>query len=107
MVCRRKIGWRKNARRVIIFTTDQSFHIANDGKLGGIVTPNDGQCHLNASGFYTHSTKQDYPSIGHINYLARKHNVHVIWAVTEDKYSLYKRLTGTCLPSYILPLRKE
>ena len=34
----------------------------------------------------------DYPSIGQVNYLARKHNVHVIWAVTEDKFRLYKEL---------------
>ena len=34
----------------------------------------------------------DYPSIGQVNYLARKHNVHVIWAVTEDKFGLYKEL---------------
>ena len=27
-----------------------------------------------------------------MNYLARKHNVHVIWAVTEDKFRLYKEL---------------
>ena len=34
----------------------------------------------------------DYPSIGQVNYLARKHNVHVIWAVTEDKFGLYREL---------------
>ena len=34
----------------------------------------------------------DYPSIGQVNYLARKHNVHVIWAVTEDKFRLYSEL---------------
>ena len=28
-----------------------------------------------------------------MNYLARKHNVHVIWAVTEDKFRLYSELS--------------
>ena len=51
MVCEEDIGWRDQSRKVIIYTTDQSFHIAMDGKLGGIVTPNDGKCHLNPSGY--------------------------------------------------------
>ena len=36
----------------------QSFHMAGDGKLGGLVDPNDGLCHLNSSGFYEWSTVQ-------------------------------------------------
>lgn len=93
MVCHKKVGWRKNSRRVIIFTTDQSFHVAMDGKLGGLVQPNDGKCHLNETGFYTYSTKQDYPSVGHINYLAKKHSVNIIWAVTKEKIGLYNNLS--------------
>ena len=92
MVCGKKIGWREGVRRVVIFTTDQSFHIAMDGKLGGIVEPNDGRCHLNQNGFYTHSKLQDYPSIGHINSVSQEMKVNVIWAVTEKKYHLYRGL---------------
>ena len=32
--------------------------MAGDGKLGGLVDPNDGLCHLNSSGFYDWSTVQ-------------------------------------------------
>ena len=32
--------------------------MAGDGKLGGLVDPNDGLCHLNSSGFYEWSTIQ-------------------------------------------------
>lgn len=39
------IGWR-NVTRLLVFSTDAGFHFAGDGKLGGIVLPNDGQCHL-------------------------------------------------------------
>ena len=40
-------------------------HIAGDGKLGGIFTPNDGECHTEAGypGYYTKSHDMDYPSI--------------------------------------------
>lgn len=92
IVCDDEIGWRKDARKVIIFTTDQSFHIAMDGKLGGLVAPNDGMCHLNASGFYTYSKVQDYPSIGHINHLVKEKSISVIWAVTSEKVNLYEGL---------------
>jgi hypothetical protein len=39
-----------------------------DGKLGGIVTPNDGSCHMDEKGVYTHSSIQDYPSVSQINH---------------------------------------
>lgn len=32
--------------RLLVFSTDAGFHFAGDGKLGGIVLPNDGRCHL-------------------------------------------------------------
>lgn len=39
------IGWR-NVTRLLVYATDDGFHFAGDGRLGGILTPNDGQCHL-------------------------------------------------------------
>uniref|UniRef100_A0A915ESX8 Integrin beta n=1 Tax=Ditylenchus dipsaci TaxID=166011 RepID=A0A915ESX8_9BILA len=45
------------------FSTDAGFHYAGDGRLAGITTPNDGQCHLDTDGYYDKSTEQDYPSI--------------------------------------------
>jgi integrin beta 1 len=71
IVCRDEIGWREKARKLLLFSTDASFHYAGDGKLGGIVKPNDGYCHLDKSGMYTHSTLQDYPSISQINLKVR------------------------------------
>uniref|UniRef100_A0AAQ4QIV3 Integrin beta n=1 Tax=Gasterosteus aculeatus aculeatus TaxID=481459 RepID=A0AAQ4QIV3_GASAC len=44
-VCGDHIGWR-NVTRLLVFSTDAGFHFAGDGKLGGIVLPNDGKCHL-------------------------------------------------------------
>ncbi len=92
-MCGERIGWRENTRRVIIFTTDQSFHVACDGKLGGLVEPNDGRCHLDEKGFFSKSTVMDYPSIGQVNALAQKHRASIIWAVTSDQFELYNSLT--------------
>lgn len=85
IVCE-QIGWRERARKLLVFSTDAGFHYAGDGKvwlfiksiyyalckqtfyfqLGGIIKPNDGQCHLDFGGTYTHSTLQDYPSISQV-----------------------------------------
>ncbi|XP_047349919.1 integrin beta-PS-like isoform X2 [Vespa velutina] len=63
IVCTNEIGWREKARHLLVLSTDASYHIAGDGKLAGIVEPNDCQCHLDEEGYYSYSSLQDYPSI--------------------------------------------
>ncbi|XP_070565216.1 integrin beta-1-A-like isoform X2 [Ptychodera flava] len=94
-VCHQQIGWRESARHLIIYTTDAAFHYAGDGKLGGIVRPNDGECYLNTStGEYYKSTELDYPSISQLNYQMQKHNVIPVFAVTGDNIKIYEELTN-------------
>lgn len=38
---------------MLVFASDDVPHIALDGKLGGLVQPHDGQCHLNEANEYT------------------------------------------------------
>eukprot|EP00096_Caligus_rogercresseyi_P012190 TRINITY_DN5033_c0_g1_i1.p1 TRINITY_DN5033_c0_g1~~TRINITY_DN5033_c0_g1_i1.p1 ORF type:complete len:836 (+),score=305.25 TRINITY_DN5033_c0_g1_i1:51-2558(+) len=92
IVCKKDIGWRDKARRMLVFSTDAGFHYAGDGKLGGIVRPNDGECHLNEKGDYTHSSEQDYPSVSQINHKVKENSVNIIFAVTEEQYSVYDLL---------------
>jgi protocadherin alpha len=33
VVCSEEIGWRRDARRLLIFSTDSGFHMAGDGKV--------------------------------------------------------------------------
>ena len=76
MACKARIGWRDNSRKIIFLATVGDYHTALDGKLVGILDPNDGQCHLNGGmgqpGYYEKSEIQDYPSVSQINYLAQK-----------------------------------
>ncbi|KAG9340268.1 hypothetical protein JZ751_021711, partial [Albula glossodonta] len=53
-VCQKEIGWGK-VTRILVYTSDDIFHTAGDGKLAGIYHPNDGQCHLNSEGIYDKS----------------------------------------------------
>uniref|UniRef100_H3CRB1 Integrin beta n=1 Tax=Tetraodon nigroviridis TaxID=99883 RepID=H3CRB1_TETNG len=89
-VCENEIGWR-DVTRLLVFSTDAGFHFAGDGKLGGIVLPNDGKCHLE-NNMYTMSHYYDYPSIAHLVQKLSDHNIQTIFAVTEEFQPVYKEL---------------
>ena len=93
VVCKNEIGWRDKARRLLVFSTDAGFHYAGDGKLGGIVIPNDGKCHMEDN-MYTHSTLLDYPSVSQINKVVRENSVNLIFAVTESELNIYQQLSA-------------
>ncbi|XP_014209890.1 integrin beta-PS-like [Copidosoma floridanum] len=105
MVCD-EIGWRKEARKLLLFSTDASFHYAGDGRLGGIVEPNDGKCHMK-NNMYTHSTILDYPSISHINVKAKEKAINIIWAVTADYISIYEKLAENVQSSHASVLKAD
>lgn len=90
-VCDDVIGWRDVSRRMMVFSTDAGFHYAGDGKLGGIVRPNDGNCHMR-NNIYTESSNQDYPSVSQITAKLKEKSVSIIFAVTKDQFPVYKKL---------------
>lgn len=92
VVCKNHIGWRDGARRLLVFSTDAGFHYAGDGKLGGVIKPNDGECHMQDN-MYTHSTIQDYPSVAQINWKVKESSINMIFAVTAQQEHVYKRLS--------------
>lgn len=57
-----EIGWRKEAYHLLVFATDDVPHLALDGRLGGLVEPHDGQCHLNDRSEYSASTEMVRPA---------------------------------------------
>ncbi|ERL93211.1 hypothetical protein D910_10507, partial [Dendroctonus ponderosae] len=107
VVCRNQIGWREKARRLLVFSTDASFHYAGDGKLGGIVKPNDGSCHLSREGYYSESSYQDYPSIEQINLAVKKNAINVIFAVTGNTIGVYEQLAKHIEGASVAKLEKD
>ncbi|XP_009997642.1 PREDICTED: integrin beta-3 [Chaetura pelagica] len=89
-VCQEKIGWRNDASHLLVFTTDAKTHIALDGRLAGIVQPNDAQCHIDEDNFYSASTTLDYPSLGLMTEKLSQKNINLIFAVTETVVGLYQ-----------------
>ncbi|GAB6025583.1 hypothetical protein CHUAL_011311 [Chamberlinius hualienensis] len=107
IVCNKEIGWRNVSRKILLVATDAGFHFAGDGKLGGIVTPNDEKCHLDSKGLYTESTNMDYPSISQIKVNAIKNHVHIIFAVTTETLHIYDELQKLIEGSYAGKLAKD
>ncbi|XP_063706360.1 integrin beta-PS-like [Culicoides brevitarsis] len=100
IVCHEEIGWRKQARRLIVFSTDADSHIAGDGKLGGIVMPNSGECKMQ-NHFHTHALIEDYPSVAHINAKVRENAINLIFAITRDAKSHYDEMVKYIEGSYV------
>lgn len=92
IVCKEQIRWRDQARRLIVFSTDAQFHQAGDGKLAGVVVPNDEKCHLNDKNMYDAYDEFDYPSVGQINKVTKESDIYVIFAVSSS-FDLYRELT--------------
>uniref|UniRef100_A0A3B3ZEV0 Integrin beta n=1 Tax=Periophthalmus magnuspinnatus TaxID=409849 RepID=A0A3B3ZEV0_9GOBI len=83
VVCKDQIGWRPDASHLLVFTTDAKTHIALDGRIAGIVQPNDGLCHLDSSNIYNKTTVLDYPSLALMTEKMSENNINLIFAVTS------------------------
>ncbi|BFZ01848.1 hypothetical protein BsWGS_04887 [Bradybaena similaris] len=101
--CQSEVGWRSVGRKLLIFASNDRFHLAGDGRLAGIVIPNDGHCHLDAAGKYTKELVQDYPSVAQLADIVEHNEVHIIFAVTHDQHPLYKMLSDR-IPQSIVEL---
>lgn len=93
-VCKDEIGWRKEAYHLLVFATDDVPHLALDGRLGGLVQPHDGRCHLNDKNEYSASTQMDYPSLALLGEKLAENNIFLIFAVTKRLYVIYKNFTA-------------
>ncbi|KAJ8729627.1 hypothetical protein PYW08_001208 [Mythimna loreyi] len=93
MKCIEQVGWRPEARRIIVLCTDSTYHSAGDGKIVGAIKPNDMKCHLE-NNTYSEALTYDYPSISQINRAAFDGNFGIIFAVTDNATVEYKELAA-------------
>jgi len=107
IVCKEKVGWRPGATHLLLLSTDANFHYAGDGKLGGIVTPNDGECHLDDNGIYVLTDKMDYPSIGHLVQKISDFNIQPIFAVTQTVKETYDKFAAMIPKSVVAELKSD
>ncbi|XP_038144774.1 integrin beta-8 isoform X2 [Cyprinodon tularosa] len=89
-VCK-AVGWRPDAKRLLLLMTDQPSHLALDSRLAGIVTPHDGRCHLD-NNVYTGSTRMDHPTLGQLSDKLLENHIYPIFAVDKEQYQWYEKL---------------
>ncbi|KAF5909912.1 integrin beta-6-like [Clarias magur] len=89
-VCGDKIGWRNDSMRLLIFVSDADSHFGMDSKMAGIVTPNDGQCHLDSNNEYSMAGHLEYPTLGQLIEKVVENNILLIFAVTENQRQIYQ-----------------
>ncbi|XP_064401287.1 integrin beta-1-like [Halichondria panicea] len=95
IVCTNLIGWRSVSRKLLIYITDAGFHIAGDGKLGGIVLPHDGKCRMNGTRApldYNDWITLDYPSVGQVAQALRDNGIIPIFAAEARALPAYEAL---------------
>uniref|UniRef100_A0A4W6EXQ7 Integrin beta n=1 Tax=Lates calcarifer TaxID=8187 RepID=A0A4W6EXQ7_LATCA len=93
-VCQKAVGWRPQAKRLLLLMTDQPSHLALDSRLAGIVTPHDGLCHLE-NNIYTGSTRMDHPSVGQLSDKLLDNHIYSIFAVEKQQYQWYEVISNT------------
>ncbi|XP_024862699.1 integrin beta-8 isoform X2 [Kryptolebias marmoratus] len=99
-VCQNAVGWRPEAKRLLLLMTDQPSHLALDSRLGGIVVPHDGLCHLE-NNVYTGSTRMDHPSLGQLSDKLLENHIYSVFAVEKLQYQWYEELVRLLPGSYL------
>ncbi|KAL4629738.1 integrin beta-8 isoform X1 [Arapaima gigas] len=105
-VCQGNIGWRPEAKHLLLLMTDQPSHLALDSRLAGIVVPHDGNCHLE-NNVYAKTTSMEYPSIGQLAEKLLDNSIHSIFAVEQGQYKWYEDLIPLLPGAYLGQLQKK
>lgn len=87
-----EIGWRKEAYHLLVFATDDVPHLALDGRLGGLVQPHDGLCHLNDQNEYSASAQM--VRLKTYDWLLQKDQCIFAWSWSFKILDLFGNLTS-------------
>uniref|UniRef100_A0A4W4EFP5 Integrin beta n=1 Tax=Electrophorus electricus TaxID=8005 RepID=A0A4W4EFP5_ELEEL len=94
------IGWRPEAKHLLLVMTDQPSHLALDSKLAGIVVPHDGRCHL-VGNTYSQSANMEHPTIGQLAEKLLENSIYSIFAVDQMQYKWYEDLVDFLPGTYL------
>lgn len=81
------VGFRADSARFVVLFTDAPFHVAGDGALGGILTPNNGDGLTPGNGAF-----EDYPLIAQVQSALVAANIIPIFAIAGGYESTYQGL---------------
>lgn len=99
-VCQKDIGWRPEAKHLLLVMTDQPSHLALDSKLAGIVVPHDGRCHLEDN-VYSQTSTMEHPTVAQLAEKLLENSIYSIFAVDHLQYQWYEDLVDLIPGSYV------
>ncbi|CAB3982438.1 Hypothetical predicted protein [Paramuricea clavata] len=86
--CEQELQWgaKELTRRMVLIATDGTFHMAGEGRFGGIAKPNDAKCHLannvvDGGRLYDKSLELDYPTVHQVYQRLQESNIQPIFAI--------------------------
>ena len=80
-----EVGFRPDSARFVVLFTDAPYHVAGDGVLGGITTPNNGDAFFPGNG-----ALEDYPTIAQLMSALTLANIIPIFAVAGRVEASYQ-----------------
>ena len=84
-----ELGWRPEAKHVVILSTDAGYHKAGDGSEADITTENNGDNVLDGD---PPGTAEDYPSVEQVGNALQDANIVPLFAVTDRVNDDYQEL---------------
>ncbi len=85
-----EVGYRADAFKVVVLTTDAEFHVAGDGAAVGL-RPNDGDDDIEGT---PPGTEEDYPTVEQVKSALLASGIIPIFAVTSNVLSTYRQLVS-------------
>lgn len=90
VICTNVVGWREEARKVLMVMTDDLMHVAGDGRLAGIYRPNDAKCRTQFDPtenktLYSASLEFDFPTVEQMRMVLEEYGVVPVFAVSGQQ----------------------
>ena len=106
VVCTDVVGWREEARKVLLVMTDDLMHTAGDGRLAGIYRPNDAKCHTQFDDtenktLYSDSLVYDYPTIEQMRMTLEQFGVVPVFAVSGENMEYFSNVIVPNLRGFV------
>ncbi|MFO1330649.1 MAG: cadherin-like domain-containing protein, partial [Rubrivivax sp.] len=95
-------GFRADSARFVVLFTDANYHVAGDGRLGGILTPNNGDAVIVGNG-----AGEDYPLIPQVRSALEAANIIPVFAIANGLTGTYEALAGQLGRGVVVPLTAD
>lgn len=109
IICQNQIGWRSDSLKYVVFLTDTEFPQDNSSTtLNDARIQNNGLCNLNERGFSAISSNQlIHSTLSRINQTVHQNRVNIIWAVTNEQFDNFSRLSTYVEGSIVVRLTND